>query len=412
MIKLLHFADVHIGMETFGKTDPSTGLSSRVMDFVHRLDEMVAYADEHEVDLAIFAGDAFKNRNPNPTYQREFAYRVQDLAKLCPVVLLVGNHDLPTNLKRASSVELYNTLHVPNVHVGMDYEVLRIQTKSGEVQVATAPYPVRARLIDDSHTNRSIGQLDSLLQEALGNILNDLAQQVEQSSAPRVLVGHFTIAGAVTGSEKSVMLGRDVAALLSEVAHPAWDYVAMGHIHKYQDLTKGVRGQPPVVYSGSMERIDFGEEGDPKGFVWVELERGQTRYQFIPLPKVRPFLTLRVDVRGSANPTQAVLTEIGKHRLKEAVVRVLITCDPATDAMLKIKLIEDELYRQEVNNVAGIQRQVERPERLRLGANPEGLTPLELLERYLISRDMPSANRGPLMEAAQEIFEAAEEQWR
>ncbi|MFP4324011.1 MAG: exonuclease SbcCD subunit D, partial [Anaerolineales bacterium] len=104
MLRVLHFADIHIGMENYGRTDPVTGLSSRVMDFVRRLDDMVEYARAHEVDLVIFAGDAFKTRNPNPTYQREFAYRIQDLAELCPVVLLVGNHDLPTNARRASSI--------------------------------------------------------------------------------------------------------------------------------------------------------------------------------------------------------------------------------------------------------------------------------------------------------------------
>ena len=63
-IRLLHFADVHIGMENYGRTDPATGLSSRVVDFLRRMDEMVAYARDHEVDLAIFAGDAFRVAQP------------------------------------------------------------------------------------------------------------------------------------------------------------------------------------------------------------------------------------------------------------------------------------------------------------------------------------------------------------
>src|SRR5512136_2056067 len=96
MIRMLHFADVHVGMENYGHTQPETGLSSRVMDFLRRMDEMIGYAREQGADLIIFAGDAFKNRQPNPTFQREFASRVNDMAKLCPVVLLVGNHDLPT----------------------------------------------------------------------------------------------------------------------------------------------------------------------------------------------------------------------------------------------------------------------------------------------------------------------------
>ncbi|KAB2862544.1 MAG: exonuclease SbcCD subunit D, partial [Anaerolineae bacterium] len=159
MIKLLHFADVHIGMENYGRTDPSTGLSTRVMDFLRRMDEMVGFAEQRAIDLAIFAGDAFKTRNPNPTFQREFAWRILDLAKICPVVLLVGNHDLPINIKKASSLEIYDTLRVPNVTLGDQYKLHLVETKSGIVQVATAPYPVRARLLegdDELSTRRTI----------------------------------------------------------------------------------------------------------------------------------------------------------------------------------------------------------------------------------------------------------------
>lgn len=73
-IRVLHFADIHIGMENYGKTDPQTGLSSRVVDFLRRMDTMIEMARERDVDLVIFAGDAFKTRAPNPTYQREFAH--------------------------------------------------------------------------------------------------------------------------------------------------------------------------------------------------------------------------------------------------------------------------------------------------------------------------------------------------
>ena len=122
-IRVLHFADIHIGMENYGRTDAETGLSSRVRDFLRRLDEMVRYAEAGDVDLVIFAGDAFKTRNPSPTYQREFAHRVQDLAALAPVVLLVGNHGLPPNAARASSIDIYGTLRVPNVLVAGQSEL-------------------------------------------------------------------------------------------------------------------------------------------------------------------------------------------------------------------------------------------------------------------------------------------------
>src|SRR5690349_12751086 len=143
-IRILHFADAHIGMENYGRTDPATGLNSRVVDFVRRMDEMYEYAKANDVDLTIFAGDAFKTRTPNPTFQREFAHRIRDLSELAPIVMLVGNHDLAPSSLKASSIEIYDTLGVPNVWVADDYEVKVVETKRGEIVVGAAPYPIRS----------------------------------------------------------------------------------------------------------------------------------------------------------------------------------------------------------------------------------------------------------------------------
>ncbi|MFN2167011.1 MAG: exonuclease SbcCD subunit D, partial [Anaerolineae bacterium] len=106
-IRLLHLADLHIGMENYGQLDPATGLNGRVMDFLRRLNEAVDYALENEIDLVLFAGDAYKSRDPNSTYRREFARRIKRLADAgIPVVLLVGNHDLPAQERRASRIEI------------------------------------------------------------------------------------------------------------------------------------------------------------------------------------------------------------------------------------------------------------------------------------------------------------------
>ncbi len=406
MIKLLHFADVHIGMENYGRTDPRTGLSTRVMDFLRRMDEMIEYAREREVDIAIFAGDAFKNRNPNPTYQREFAWRILDLAELCPVVLLVGNHDLPINIQKASSVEIYDTLRVPNVILGDSYKLHHIETKSGPIQVATAPYPIRARLLEDA-VRRTITDLDALVQERLELIIRDLAQEAAESDTPRILTGHFSVFGAMHGSEKQVMLGRDIAITLANLADPAWDYVALGHIHKHQNLTDDRDDLPSVVYSGSLERIDFGEEGDTKGFVWAEVERGSTTWEFVSVD-ARPFLTLRVDVRQAGDPMQAILDKIQRHDVTDAIVRVIINADVETNSLINPVVIERTLREAGASAIGAIQRDVEQPTRMRLGPTPEGLAPDELLERYLLSKEVSPDRIARLMEAAEQIFNKPE----
>lgn len=402
-IRLLHFADVHIGMENYGTVDTATGASSRVMDFLRRLTEIIEYAEQNDADLAIFAGDAFKSSNPNPTYQREFARRIKRLAAQCPVVLLVGNHDIPAMSQRASSVEIFHTLAVDNVIVGRADEIHMVETKRGPVQVATVPYPVRQRLLADINSRGlNLGDLDTLLREQVDLLIRDLSGQID-TSLPAVLTGHFTVQGAQLGSERGIMLGRDVAVTAGTLANPAWDYVALGHIHHYQDMNPGQ--YPPIVYSGSIERIDFGEENSPKGFCWVNLERGSTTYQFVELA-ARPFVTIKVDARDQRDPTQTVLKAIRKRDLKNAVVRVLITTSPETDTLINQREVEAALG--DAAFIAAIQREVDYPVRARLGVDrPEGLTPAELLERYLVSKDTSQDRLQVLKEYADQLFAEA-----
>lgn len=405
MIKLLHFADLHLGVELHGKFDPETSLNTRIRDFLRRLDEMVAYAKQGQADLVIFAGDAFKNRQPNPTLQREFALRILDLAAICPVILLVGNHDMPNILERAHSLEIYDVLGVPNVLVGQDYRLYTVETAAGRVQVATAPYPLRNLLLNDPRAQTAnMKQLDEMLQSTLTLILRDFAVQAKQHPDPRVLAGHFTVAGATFGTERGAMMGRDVAAALSEIADPAWDYVALGHIHKHQNLTAGMSGFPPVVYSGSLERVDFGEENDDKGFCWVNLERGNTSWKFVKVG-ARPFVTITADVRGLADPMAKILSSLRQQEVNEAIVRVLITADVETEAKIQDVAIQEALIQAGAQHIAGVQKEVDRPARRRLGASPEGLTQVQLLRHFLRAKGFGEARIEVLIERAQGMIE-------
>ena len=146
-VRVLHFADVHVGMENYGRLDPATGTSSRVRDFLDRLDEVIDFAIAHDGDLAVFAGDAFKSRDPEPTQQREFAQRIKRLADHMPTLLLVGNHDMPGVASKASSVDIFQALEVPGVIVGDKPEGRVVETRRGPVFLAWVPYPMRNRLL-------------------------------------------------------------------------------------------------------------------------------------------------------------------------------------------------------------------------------------------------------------------------
>ena len=409
-IKLLHTADIHIGMENYGRIDPATGINARVMDFLRRLSDIGDYAIEQGVDVFVFAGDAYKTRDPNPTHQREFARRIKKIADAgIPVIMLVGNHDLPAVAKRATSIDIFGTLDVPNVYVGNREEVIQIVCRRGQpLQIATAPYPLRTALLGkEQQQGKSLGELDIALQNAMIANIGALAAQVgQQSEIPAILVGHFSVNEASHGSEQNIMIGRDAAIPRSILADPAFRYVALGHIHKHQSLNGDL--QPPVLYSGSIERIDFGEEHEAKGFVVAEIGDGPTTWEFVRgyQRQARPFVTVRADVRDAADPTAAVVAAISaRGDLSETVVRVVVKLHQEQETLV----VEREIIRalEDAYFVASLQKEIERTERQRLGAvSVEALTPAELLERYLQVKEVP-AERAKLLLAHGEALISA-----
>ena len=405
-IHLVHFADLHVGMENYGKLDPATGTSSRVRDFLDRLDEVIEYALAHDADLAVFAGDAFKTRDPEPTQQREFARRIKRLADRVPTLLLVGNHDLPGSTQKATSVDIFRALDVPNIIVGHRPESRVVNTARGPVFLAWVPYPTRNRLLsDEEHHGKSVEELDQALRAAVIETLDELAEAAGAADMPRVLAGHFSVGEARYGSERSVMLGRDVSVSRSTLAVPAWDYIALGHIHRHQVLAGNPPGEPILAYSGSLERIDFGEEKEAKGFCWVELARGATHMTFVAV-HARPFITLRADLQEADDPTAQATSTLAAHadEVAGAVVRAIVTL--RHDQLAQFDAREVERLLAAASHLS-IEKDITSPVRARLGSDAaESLTPRELLERYFALRNTPPERLARLLAAAEPLIEA------
>jgi exonuclease SbcD len=371
---------------------------------LRRLSQAIDIAIEREVDVCIFAGDAYKNQRPNPTFQREFARRIKRLAaEGVPVILLVGNHDMATADRAASSLEIFGVLDVPGVIVADRDEVHQITCRRGQpLQVATVPYPQRSRLLSrEQYQNMTMDELDKEVARLLADTFSDLAAEVkEKPDVPAVLTTHLSVSEAKQGSEQSVMIGRDVTILRSLLADPAWDYVALGHIHKHQELNNGQH--PPIIYSGSLERIDFGEESERKGFVMARLERGRCDWEFVPV-SARPFVTIRTDVTQSEDPMTDILDELVQHHLDGAVVRLIIKATEAQEILLDDKLIRQAL--RQASYIASIVRDIDRVQHLRLhGISAEELTPKQALELYLDSKNTPEERKTELLRHAEAIF--------
>ena len=402
-MKLLHFADLHLGVENYGRTDAATGLSSRLGDFLRRLDETVDVAIAERVDAVLFAGDAFKTRDPNPTVQRAFAERIRRLSQAAiPTVLLIGNHDLPSVMSRATSIDIYDALAVEHVRVCRTIEGFTLPTASGPLQIVALPWITRSALL--AREEYRADSADELGRRVIERVTAALEAEVAEldPDLPAVLLGHLSLGGATFGSEQSIMLGQDLILNRGDLQPGAFDYIALGHIHKHQQVGPGT---PPTVYSGSLERIDFGEEREEKGFVIVEIGPGgrgtrQVRWTFRPVA-ARPFITLRLTAGGD-DPLEDLRRAIARRGdLGGAVVRAFIGLTPEAFARLRLSEVRRLLGAAGAAFVGQITPEVERHARVRLPlAAGEEMDPARMLERWLETQRTPPERRAALLRYA------------
>ena len=410
-MKIIHFADLHLGVENYGRIDPSTGLSSRLNDFLAALDELVDYALEKRVDLVLFCGDAYKTREPSQTQQREFARRIARLAtNNIPVFLLTGNHDMPNAVGRATATEIFDTLAVKNVYVANRPETYKIPTAGGTIQVVALPWLRRSSLLSREDTkNLNIEQVNQMMQEALTQVIGSKAASLDPT-LPAILAAHVSVGTAKAGSETLMSIGQEPVLLLSNIALPAFDYIALGHIHKQQVLSES----PPVVYAGSLERVDFGEENDEKGFYVVDIlpdgkdNKRQVSFEFHPV-NARRFLTVSVNIdTDDTDPTSVVLTAIAGQakKARDAIVRLNISLPSSLEGQLRNNEIREALKETHYFTIA---REIQRETRLRMGnRTPEEVTPLDALKAWLESQNIPEERQKTLLEYGEKLIAGQE----
>jgi len=325
MIKILHFSDAHIDMANYGRHDPVSGLPLRVLDFLHALDAIVDAAIAEKVDLVLFAGDAYKDRAPAPTYQREWGKRIMRLSQAgIRTLLLLGNHDSSPALGRAHAIQEFDTLQVPHVRVVDKPTFIKAGEFEGlEAQILAIPWLSRSRLSAELELNASDpAEALRAIEERVGQLIGGWLEQVD-TDKPVILTAHASIQGAKYGAERTVMLGSDLVLSGSLVKDKRLDYVAMGHIHKPQDVNEGF--QPPVVYPGSIERVDFGELEDEKYYVIASVEKGNTKVDWRKIPGIRQFLEYHVALK----PADEITPQLEKalplsEKVRDAIVKVVL----------------------------------------------------------------------------------------
>lgn len=266
MIRLLHTSDWHLG--------DRLGTEDRLPDQLARLEEICAVIDREAVDLLLVAGDVFDESRAEP-----LARVVHQLARLLKprieagltTVFIAGNHDREYVFPLLSGLQdLIAPESAGRVIFADKPRLAEVRSKGNEqVSLLLLPYPSAHRydLADQSWASPDAKR--EALASAVRDRIRELGQRARDAARGQqiVLCGHFLVRGVTSGLGRYRLTEQeDVPVEPSDL--PTYAYIALGHIHKPQVL-----GAPHIRYSGSIERMDKGEEGDQKQVLLVDVAK-------------------------------------------------------------------------------------------------------------------------------------------
>jgi exonuclease SbcD len=390
-------------MANYGRHDPNTGLPLRVLDFLKSLDTIVDAAISEKVDMVIFAGDAYKDRAPAPTFQREWGKRIIRLSQAkIPTLLLVGNHDLSPAMGRAHAIQEFDTLQVPYVRVLQKPEFLTPDDLWGlPIQVIAMPWVSRSGLMASIETSAlDVKQIFENIETRISGLVEEWINEADPT-LPLIMTAHASVEGAMFGAERMVMLGSDLVLPTSLVKDQRLDYVAMGHIHKPQDVNEG--SYPPVIYPGSIERVDFGEAMDDKFFIIADIARMGTKVEWRKIDGTRPFIERRIVIRSTENVTNDLIAALPSlEKMTDAIVKLTVEYPRELDV-----LIDENALRKhtECTFEFHLAKRPKTEARVRIpeGQTVSSLSPVELLNQYFESAKIKESDE--LQKLAREIIE-------
>jgi exonuclease SbcD len=310
-MKILHTADWHLGkrLEQFSRLEEQQDV----------LEEIVRIADEEQADLVIIAGDIFDTFAPSTEAMDLFYRTVKKLSKegKRPVLAIAGNHDspdrieVPNPLARENGIFFAGYPHTHMAPVSLDSGVSISRSAPGfaELRVPEKPYPIRILLTAYANEYRLrsfLGAEDR--EENLRDILREKWQELADlycdNAGINILVSHLfmTRQGAEVpeepDDEKPILHIGGAQVIYSESIPRQIQYVALGHLHRYQVVDDR---QCPVVYCGSPLSYSFSEADQKKFVSIVDLEPGQdAEVRKILLKSGRPLKRVRVPGVGQA----------------------------------------------------------------------------------------------------------------
>jgi exonuclease SbcD len=319
-IHIVHASDIHLGSgESHGRINSETGLNVRFEDFVRAFSQSVTYAVENKADIYLFSGDAYRNAAPEPVYQKAFAAELRRLSEAeISTILLVGNHDQILKSSGSHSMSVFQSLAVPNVTTIDRPEVVRVDTKHGACQIVGIPHVTRHLLMtQEKYAGLSGTEIEKLMVSRVREVVRSLYDELDPD-VPAIATAHMMVDRARAGAEQELMVGYSMTFPMDIFIDERIDYVALGHVHAYQVLREA---KPAIVYAGSIERVDFSEEDEDKGFLSVDVKRNDVQFKFHSISP-RPFITVDMNVMNEENPTAVLEKAISAKVVEGCVMRV------------------------------------------------------------------------------------------
>ena len=273
-MRIIHTSDWHLGQHFYGK--------SRASEHQQFLNWLIEQSQLQQIDAIIVAGDIFDTGTP-PSYAREMYFDF--IAKLhqtrCQLVVLAGNHDSVAMLGESQNLlKQLSTRVISAVSDNIAEQVFVLESLKTEQQAVICAIPfIRARDIVKSYAGQSASEKQRSLQQAITGHYQSLfshaqnlssAKQSEGNRLPIIATGHLTTIGAsVSESVRDIYIGTLEAFPASEF--PDADYIALGHIHRPQKVTKSEH----IRYSGSPIALSFDEANTQKSIVIAEFKAGK-----------------------------------------------------------------------------------------------------------------------------------------
>jgi DNA repair protein SbcD/Mre11 len=302
-IRILHTADLHFGKKLHGYD-----LEDQQRLFIHWLKETII---KEKVDWLLVAGDVFDQANPSSEstafYYHQLLHEVLETG--CRVVITAGNHD-SAGLLEAPAL-LLNSLNVfvKGVPSQDPAECVLPVNKNGKVccLIAMVPY------LRESDIKKSIAgeTYDDKLQGVRSGIkayYDRIAEycRINFPDIPVIATGHLFAAGSETSdSEREIQIGN-LAGVDSGAFSNVFSYVALGHIHKPQEIDK----QKRIFYSGSPYPLSFSERGQKKSVRIIDLDEKQLSSRVIEIPEfreLRRFTGTLADIRKALDSYSSAL---------------------------------------------------------------------------------------------------------